>query len=350
MQAVFEILANEKNITELLRDRLLEIRITDKPGLESDECEIRLDDRGGKVAFPPKGATLKVSFGWPDQGLSYLGNFRVDEIELSGPPATVTIRGKPADMRQAAKSQRSAGYEDTTLAAIVGAVAKRHGWMPVCQVVAMVPRADQVGESDMHFITRLARSYGATAAVKDGKLLVLPRGGGKSASGASLPTITLTPNMLETYRITFPDRSGYGGVKAKAHDAKTGKQIDIEIPNPDPPPGGGAIHTDRHVDPNREAAKAAADSRLGALNRGTATGSLSMIGRADIAAEKEIKLQGFKSEADGTYLIESVTHTYSGKSWAMSVEINAGNAGKAKAGHGKKPVGSTSLVIPDAPK
>jgi uncharacterized protein len=350
MQADFEVIANERNITALLRDRLLGIRITDKPGLESDECEIRIDDRGGKVAFPPKGATLKVSLGWPDTGLAYLGTYRVDEIELTGPPATVVIRGKPADMRQAAKSQRSAGYENTTLAAIVEAVAKRHGWQPVCQVEATVPRADQVGESDMHFITRLARSYGATAAVKAGKLLVLPRGGGKSAGGNSLPVVVLTPDMLETYSITFPDRSGYGGVKAKAHDSKTGKQIDIAIPNPEPPPDGGAIHTDRHVYPNPAAAKAAAESRLGALNRSTATGSLSLIGRADFAAEKEITLRGFKPEADGNYLVESVTHTYSGKSWTMSVEINAGNAGKAKAGHGKKAGGATQLVIPDTPK
>lgn len=339
MQAEFEIIANDKNVTALLKDRLVSLSITDKPGLEADSCEIRLDDRGGKIAIPPKGALLKVSLGWSGQGLSYMGCYKVDEVGLEGPPALITIRAKGADMRQSAKSTRSQGYEDRSLAAIVAELARRHGWQPVCKVEAQIARADQVGESDLHFITRLARAHGATATVKDGKLLVLPRGGGQSASGQALPALTLTPSILSRYSLTFADRSAFGKVQAKAHDPASGKQIEVDVPNPDGAPGAeegeGPIHVDRHIYPTPDAAKAAAQARLGALNRATASGSLTMPGRADIAAEKTIRLQGIKPEADGDYLVEAVTHSFAHSGWQTTAEINAGNRGKSKAGFGQ---------------
>ncbi|WP_414708553.1 contractile injection system protein, VgrG/Pvc8 family, partial [Ralstonia sp.] len=128
--------------------------------------------------------------------MSTRGTYAVDEIELSGPPATIVIRGKPADMRATAKAQRNASYTGTTLAAIVASVAARHGWKPACTIEAQIDRADQFGESDLHFITRLARQYGGTATVKGGRLIVAPRGGGKSAEGKPLAPIALRPEDL----------------------------------------------------------------------------------------------------------------------------------------------------------
>jgi phage protein D len=106
MQAIFQIIANGDDITRVIEDRVLCIRTVDKPGLEADECEIELDDRDGRIQFPPKGATLKISLGWSGKGLSFLGEYAVDEIALKGPPASVVIRGKPANMRASAKTHR----------------------------------------------------------------------------------------------------------------------------------------------------------------------------------------------------------------------------------------------------
>ncbi|MFP3614551.1 late control protein, partial [Paraburkholderia sp. SIMBA_050] len=74
-----------------------------------------------------------------------------------------------------------------------------------------------------------------------------------------------------------------------------------------------------------------------------------MTGRADFAAEKTVTLRGFKKEADGDFLVESVTNSYAGRSWETQVELNAGNKGKAKVGHGKKKGRKISLVVPAPP-
>lgn len=344
MQAEFEVVANGADITPLLRDRLISIQITDKSGLTSDSCDIRVDDRDGKVAIPPRGATLTVSLGWAGSGLSYLGTFLIDEVTLESSPMTLTIHGKGADMRQSAKSQHCEGYENTTLAAIVAKVAKRHGWQPVCQVTAAIARADQLNESDLNFITRMARGHGATATVKDGKLLVLPRGGGKRASGEKLPDVKLTPDMLSQYRFAFADRATVAAVKTMSHDARTGKQSGAEAVNAQKVPGGGAVYVDRTVYACPQTAKAVAAARLEALNRDTAKGTLSMLGRADIGAERKVILQEFKHGVDGDYLVESVTHSFDGKSWQMQVAINGGNDGKAKVGHGQAGKGGKVLL------
>jgi len=63
-----------------------------------------------------------------------------------------------------------------------------------------------------------------------------------------------------------------------------------------------------------------------------------------------VKLSGFKEEADGDFLVDSVRHTYAGKGWETSVELNAGNKGKAKVGHRKKPTKKIDLVVPAPPK
>ncbi|MET3444687.1 hypothetical protein [Ralstonia sp. 1138] len=71
-----------------------------------------------------------------------------------------------------------------------------------------------------------------------------------------------------------------------------------------------------------------------------------------LPAEKILRLEGFKAQADGDYLAETVTHIYANKSWLVNVSLNGGNSGKAKAGQGKakKAAKVTNLVIPAPPK
>lgn len=115
MRAIFQIIANARDITDLLKDRLISLQLTDRSGLQSEECEIRLDDRDDRIAFPRKCVLLRISLGWEGQGLSFMGAYTVDEIEFSGPPRTLTIRGKPADMACLAKSPREHARENVPL-------------------------------------------------------------------------------------------------------------------------------------------------------------------------------------------------------------------------------------------
>lgn len=77
-----------------------------------------------------------------------------------------------------------------------------------------VEHIDQTNESDGSFLMRLARQYGAIASVKNGNLLFIRQGRGKSASGKPLPVITITRKDGDSHRFTLADRGAYTGVIA----------------------------------------------------------------------------------------------------------------------------------------
>ncbi|WP_422416828.1 hypothetical protein [Pseudomonas sp. GZD-222] len=165
MKPVFRLVANGRGITALINE------------------------------LPSRGAHIEVYLGYEGQALARLGRYTVDEVELSGPTDSLVIRGKASDMRGSGKTTRSGSREEVPLQQIVRDLAARNGWQPMCPVATKVPRVDQFNESDFNFITRLAKQYDCTAKVGDGKLLVMPRQGGQSASGKALGTVTITRGL-----------------------------------------------------------------------------------------------------------------------------------------------------------
>lgn len=141
MQPVFSVLADGKDITALINDRLLQLRTTDKPGLEADEFELRIDARNGVIALPARGALIDVSLGHAGRPLTRLGRYTVDEVELAGPPDTLVIRGKASDVRGSGKTIRSGSWEDATLQRIVTDIAARNGWQAACPVTSKIPES-----------------------------------------------------------------------------------------------------------------------------------------------------------------------------------------------------------------
>ncbi|MGE7992147.1 phage late control D family protein [Pseudomonas sp. NPDC089554] len=331
MQPVFNIKADGKDITTLINDRLLLMRTTDKPGMESDEFELRIDARDGALALPARGAVLEVHLGYAGQPQTLLGRYTVDEVELSGPPDTLVVRGKASDMRGTGKSIRSGSWEAVPLQRIVAEIAARNGWQAVCPVATNVPRVDQYSESDFNFITRLARQYDCTAKLANGQLLVLPRQGGQSASGQPLGVVTVTRQEVSQWQFRLADKTTHKAVRTRHQDTASGKLVEVELGNADAPDGLQPVHTDRHLYPNRAAAEQAARARLASFNRATAHVRLDLTGRTDLFAERSLEAKGFLDGLDGTYLIESVEQVFTQSGWRTTVQCSGGRAGKAKA-------------------
>ncbi|WP_109512596.1 phage late control D family protein [Pseudomonas ovata] len=336
MKPTYRIIADGNDITVLINDRLLMLRISDKPGMESDEFELRIDDRDQAVALPQRGSKVEVLMGYEGHPLTRMGSYTVDQVKVSGPPDTMTISGKAADMRGSGKTTRSGSWEGVPLAQIVTEIAKRNGWEPVCPVQTKVERIDQRGESDFNFITRLAKLHDCTAKVADGKLLVMPRQSELSTTGKVLGVVVLAKTDVTRYDFKLGDRSTQKAVKTQHKDKKTGDLKVVELSNTEAPDGLPPVHTDRHIYPNETAATAAAKARLAAFNRSTATVRLEMPGRTDLFAERVIDARGFKIGLDGQYLVDSVEQVFTQGGWSTTVECNGGKDGKAKAKGSKK--------------
>jgi phage protein D len=342
LKPVFQIIADGVDISAKLNDRLLLIRTIDKPGESSDDFELRIDDRDGAVSLPARGAKMEVRLGYEGRPLALIGRYTVDEIEVSGPPDTIVVRSKSSDTRSSAKTTRSGSWEGVSLASIVADIAARNGWKPECTVQTIVERADQLSESDLNFITRLAKQYDCTAKVADGKLIVLPRQGGKSASGKSLGVVVIKRSDVSRWQFRLGDDNVKKAVNA-SYQGKKGELATVSLANEDAGEGLPPIHTDRHIHASKSAAEAAAKARLAGFNRSTAGVRLEMPGRTDLFAEREILAQEFKKEVDGSYLVDSVEQVFTQSGWSTTVECNGGKKGKATA-KGKKKKGPLKVV------
>lgn len=305
----FRILADSQDVTATIRDRLQELRVTDEAGQSSDAVTIVLDDRDNRIELPRKGASLEVAIGYREKGLATLGKFTVDETAISGPPDTLTIRGRAADLREGMKSPKTRSWDGVTLGALVFTVAAEHGYTPAvnAELAAVdLGHVDQTEESDLHLLTRLAEQYGAVAKPAGGRLLFVPIGEGKSATGMTLPSVPLARGDLSRWDVTLADRGRYASVSASWHDGTgTGQPQTVTVGEGDP------AYVLRGTFRDAPEATAAARAKLAALLRGQGTISAECGGDERLGAEGEVLIGEVRDGVNGRWSLTHVTHTYS---------------------------------------
>lgn len=301
----FRLTIGDADVTAKVRDRLSALTLVDNSGEESDTLEIVLDDRDNVIESPRRGAVLSLFLGYEGQGLLYMGKFTVDEVEPSGPPDILTIRAKAADMREGLKAQRSRAFDNTTIGEIVSQIAADHGLKPaVAAALADRPIAhrDQTNESDLHFLTRLGRDFGAVAAPKDGRLVFAPASTGLSASGRTLDAVNLTRGDLTSWRSTMADREEQGSVRARYRDLSAAATHYATAGS------GSPAKTLRNTYPNQATAQAAAEAELAKAKRAANGVELTLDGRAAIVAQTPIVLSGLRAEFVGRWIADRVEH------------------------------------------
>ena len=101
------------------------------------------------------------------------GTFEVDEVEHQGAPDRISIRARAAEMRREMRTRKEKSWHDTNIGAIVETIARQNNLTPRVDpglAAIKVEHIDQTGESDLHFLTRLAKKHDAVATVKKGHL------------------------------------------------------------------------------------------------------------------------------------------------------------------------------------
>jgi len=299
------------DLTTKLRPRLLELNLEEARGDDADQLDIRVHDHDGRMAIPPRGALLRVKIGWEGQGLVDKGTFLVDEVEHSGAPDVLSIRARSANLTRPMRTRREKSWHKTSVGAILKSIAGRHGLKAKVDGTLgsiQITHLDQTNESDVHFITRLAKRFDAISTVKNGTLLFSPIGKGETADGTALPDITLRRRDGDQHRYSVAGRDSYTGVRAYWSDKKGATQKDVLVGDDENARRlPGTYHSEQEA---REQAEAA-NKRI---QRGKATLSYSLaLGRPDLYPEQRVHLAGFKADIDGTeWLAVKVRHQING--------------------------------------
>lgn len=329
----FSITIEGKDVTTVMDARLMSLTLTDNRGFEADQLDLELDDADGMIVLPRRGAVIHLALGWKGQPLFPKGAFTVDEIEHSGAPDRLTIRARSADFRETLNTRREKSWHQTTVGEVVKEISARHNLKLALGkdlTDKTLDHLDQTNESDASFLMKLARQYGAIASVKDGNLLFIRQGQGRTASGKPLPVITITRKAGDGHRFTLADRGAYTGVIASwLHTREPKKKETTQVKRrrkktaapkePEAKQGDYLVGTDENVlvlnrtYANRSNAERAAKTQWERLQRGVASFSLQLgEGRADLYTEMPVKVSGFKQPIDeAEWTITTLTHTVS---------------------------------------
>ena len=355
----------QQDITQVVSSRLITLSLTDNRGLEADTLDLELSDHDGKLALPPRNAIISLALGWKGKPLIDKGQYSVDEVQFSGGADSadrLTIRARAADLKGSFSEQKERSFDKKTLGEMIDTIAKENQLKSQVETELasrFIDHIDQTNESDINLLTRLAEEHGAMCTVKNGTLLFMPLGKGKTVTGQDIPLRKITRKNGDNYNFSIAESENYKAVRAYWHDPDSGKRGEItvdentkivrkkrmtkgrtlkdgtvkgkrlskrtyrEIEQQEPITSDSSqIKSLRHTYASESTAITAAKSAFDKIKRGVATFSLNLaFGEPDLMPETPIALSGFKSEIDATnWLITRVTHNLSDGGFTSQIE------------------------------
>ena len=300
MTPAFRIRADGEDVTALIADRLISLMLEDGDGMEADTLELVLDDRGGRLVEPEPGAVLEVALGRSAAELVALGAFTVNGVAGEGPVRSLTIRAEAADLAGPIRSPRTRAWETTTLAGVTADIAARARLEPFVSESlreAAIAYAAQTAESDLHFLTRLAKRFDAIAKPAGGRLVVARRG-----EGIGDP-VAIAVEMATEWSWEAGQRERYAEVTARWSDVDGGRERTVTAGRGEP---GREL---RRVYPSETEAREAARAELDRAGRGERTVSVALQGfLGDLFGGGRVRLDGFGPSVDGDAEVRRVRH------------------------------------------
>lgn len=326
----FRLVVDGRDITPTVDPRLISLTLTEARGGEADQLDLEISDHDGDLSIPDKDALISLELGWAGERLVDKGLFVVDEVEHSGAPDRLSVKARSADMVREMRVRTEKSWHDTTISEIVSQIAKRHGLTPRVDGVlgaTKIDHVDQTHESDLHFVTRLARQHDAVATVKKKHLLFLPINGTTSSAGKPMAQATITRLDGDQHRYHSADRHAYTGVRAHWHDPQKAEKRSVLT-------GSGEREKKlKDTYGSEKDALDAAKAEMQRIERGKATMELTLAwGRPELMPQTPVTVNGFKPEIDATpWLVVKLTHSLGDGGLTTRMELET-RAGDSKAG------------------
>ncbi|ELO6156182.1 phage late control D family protein [Escherichia coli] len=307
--AIYKLLVNGTDIGTTVQDRFIRMTITDNRGIECDSIDLELSDHDGLLEIPPKGAEIEAWIGWSDSGLVYKGKYVIKERRHSGSPDVLSLRGESADLKAQFKKKKERSFDNKTIADIIQTVAADHGLIAKINSrlgAILLPHLDQ-NESDANLITRIADEHDAITTVKNGFLLFMPKGEGKTLSGNPLPDLIITRAQGDSH--TFSDTDGadeVSGVTVFYYDTIHAKRQKVTVGISDE-----NTRELRNIQRDKQTAEHVAQAEYNKIKSKSATFSFRLAyGNPELIPEAPLQFIGFKSLIDDiVWLGTKVVHT-----------------------------------------
>jgi Phage protein D len=302
-----------------LRSRLMSISVVLNDGGQSDQLSFTLDDSQtvtlGRLKLPETGKEIKLSLGY-ELHKAPMGIFHVDQVSCSGSPGggSINITAVPKLLLD----EKTRTWADTTVGDVISKIAGENDLSAKVSLSLKTKKIvveNQIKETDISFVTRLAKKYDALAKPAGDSLLFLVKGDCKTAAGVPLlPTIITADNIIQ-WNCNLSDRTEYGSVVAVWHNRVMATQEQVIAGKE----GATPINRIPHLYATEDEAKAAATAMLNEKTRDASTLNLTVVGDPGIVAGSSIVLAKIRDKVDGMWIIRSATHTLNSSGYQCSI-------------------------------
>lgn len=312
----------------IINANLISWQIVDAAGYRSDQLTLTVA-APDLDSLPASGESLSFSWGMVVDGVENMinkGSFTITRVTPKLWPHQVTIVATAAQFQVNDQSEfklrRSQSWHNTTLGAVFRELVDRHNLSPriapdLDQIA--IAHIDQNDETDMSFLTRIARQYDAVAKPIDKLYVMARRGQLKSLSGQSLsPVVISLPKDNQPMSSSFinaefdnPERRKFGGCSAVWVNAD-GDEQKVEV-------GVKPFKRLTQRFTNDTEARQRCDAEMRKISRTGSTIRLNLPANPLLAAEGLIMLDdSFPAYMMGTWSIDKVTSNGSVSSGART--------------------------------
>jgi len=332
----FAISVEGEDITDAVRENLIDLTLKDYGGDSKKSDQISFAVVSPDMKLPGKGVKISVSMGFGDE-LVDKGTFVVDSRSSGGSssqPRVIEITARAFSKtnergHSSLQSQKTRSFASgTSMGDLVSTIAAEHGLTArVDSTLVEQPLAhvDQLGESDMNLLTRIAAQYGAVSKVTHDYWVITPRGAQTTVSGKPLPVATITPDMCSNWRYhdtsDHPDssQSGGGTIIVSYRDEDDGNRIKtLTVGSGEPfthyPNAQKDIHGARII-----AGGCSAHSKKKQAGMSLTLPAVPEL--MEMTAEGKIATSGFGSVEDREWKIASVDFRLSEQGFTLNVEL-----------------------------
>ncbi len=337
-QPSYELRSENKKLNNFLHNRVLSLSITDHLDTYIDELTLSFDNRSFNDLFIPPpdfGKDLNLKLGY-SPSLKNMGNFYIDSWNVSTPPATINITAKSINLLL--------GFFDQKTEIWQGSENKKK---PIAQVIKTIAKNYQLAteisesyekktieeyqyvESDINFISRLAKQYNAYFKIKQNKIFFKEYDSLRK-NKKTTAYVKLNVNNIMSYQVQKQEADNYTSVHANWYDYETASLSLETYPSDSASPEKSAkpiktvtpekIFTIRKIFPFKGEAQSAAEAKYWLLNRNKEILNVKSVGDIDLSTGKTLQISKLQKEIDGSnWIMQHVNHNFDSSGFTSSI-------------------------------
>ncbi|MBR2131390.1 MAG: hypothetical protein IJ955_02435 [Oscillospiraceae bacterium] len=333
------------DITTSVQSNLLSVTYTDNEEDETDDLQIRLQDRDGiwlekwlndavESAVSSDGLknqlkiqaifTQKNWYGNGGEASLDCGVFELDSIDARGPPAVIAIKATSLPYSgQFRQTKKSKAWENLPLSAIAAEMAAENGM--VCMYESAnnpsYKRVEQYKESDIAFLSSLCHDAGISLKVTNQIIVLFDQSTYERKS--TVATIARGDGKYTKYKLsTGTADAEYASCRVSYADPGTGECIEgvakVEDYNADAKNNQQLEITAKVASVGE--AKALAEKMLRLHNKFAKTASFTLHGDPSLVAGVTVMLEKWGAW-NGKYIVRQAKHTIDGSGYTVQVKL-----------------------------